>query len=762
MIWSYLLYMDVFKRKRAGRWVVAALYTASVFLLIPLVYPMWNTIVRLLTVPGAVRAVNTAVPVIGVLATVAILAVVRERRLSSYLWLAAVVGGYGYLLTLHCEYPVERAHLIQYSVLAYVLHRALKTDCSDRTSLIAAAVLTMLVGTCDEVVQHFVPNRSCTFADMVTNWLAGGLGLVGLMALQRDGLWSWYRRRGALVRMAVGYVAPAVVALWLGGQIWTRYLRPPMNVIVLTIDCLRPDHLGCYGYGRDTTPELDEFARNGTVFTNAFTQAPWTGPGVVSTLSGLYPSVHGVDAAGRTIPEQADTLLDIFRDRGYNVPDLCYLTVDPTFQQLGAEPVDGLDVAELGDLLTVRNWIYGNHWDPFCIWFHYRGVHLPYNPPEEFRVYPPADDPEAVPPPEIEVVQREVIIPRGTVNFSEESKPWLDALYDAQLRELDSFIHDLRYWLTLHHKLKHTLIVVTADHGEELLEHGYIGHGSTAVHTKMFDEVLRVPLILYGPRVVPKGLVIDATAQQVDILPTVCELLGIPVPAEAQGRSLAAAIRGEPMEDVPAFAETIDGGYQAKEDMKSTWYRSVRTRDWKLVTRTSPEGEEFQLYDLATDPGETKDVFADRREKAGEMLALLTEWITMNQDARTDLEMRGALEPDADASSESVIATEIPRITFPADGGTLDFETSKGAVTVRWTGDDRDDYVLDYHVGTAWHTLKGKLPVSGTSKVFGPLPRDGWEPIYQWNPFRLRVRPTGLPDGWSEWISFSIAPIADG
>ena len=743
--------------QRSVRWTVAGLYTASIFLLAPFVPKLWDFLTYVLTNEGAIRTVNRAVPVVGVVAVAAILFVVRARRPSGYFWLAMVVAAYTYLLTLHCEYPVERVHLVQYSLLAYVFFEAFKLDFSERFSYIFTACAVLLVGTSDELLQLVLPNRSCTLADMITNWSAGGLGLIGLVAMRQDGIWSRYARWPDAVKLTIGYVIPAAITLWLGGQVWFRYLHPPINVIVITVDCLRPDRLSCYGYERETTPRIDQLAGEGAVFTSMYAQAPWTGPGVVSTLTGLYPAVHGVDAGGHTVPESVVTMMDLFRDNGYSVPDLCYLTVDPTFQNLGAEPVEDINVAALGESKAINRWINLHHREPFCIWYHYRQTHLPYNPPQEYRVFPPADDPDAVPPPEIQTVQKEVIIPYGTVTFSEESRPWLDALYDAQLRELDGFITGLRYRLALHHLLKHTLIVITADHGEELLEHGFVGHGSTAVHSTMFDEVLHIPLVIYGPRVVPKGLTLDVMAQQVDILPTVCELVGLPVPAGVQGRSLVPAMRGEPLDDVPVFAETVEGGYQAKEDMKSTWLRSVRTREWKLIHKLSPGGDSFDVYDLTEDPGEVRNVFAGRPAVAGKLLTQLARWVTDNQNAREAIERR---EPAPIADANVVQSLEIPQIVVPADGDSLEYDSSQGSVTFRWIGNPAAAYIIEYDIGDGWHTLRGKVPVVGTEQVFGPLPQDGWEPLYQWNPYRVRVRPRDLPDGWSDWITITIEPIS--
>jgi len=743
--------------QRFVRWTVAGLYTAAIFLFAPLVLPLWDSLTAMLTHEGAVLTVNRTVPIVGMIAIAAILFVVRARRPSGYFWLAGVVAGFAYLLTLHCEYPVERVHLIQYSLLAYIFFRAFRLDISERSSYIGAACAVLLVGTCDELLQAVIPNRSCTLADMVTNWSAGGLGLVGLMALRKGGIWSRYVRWQAAVRLAMGYLLPTAIALWLGGQVWFRYLHPPINVVLITVDCLRPDRLSCYGYERETTPRIDRLAGDGAVFTNMYAQAPWTGPGVVSTLTGLYPAVHGVDAGGHTVPESVVTMMDLFRDHGYSVPDLCYLTVDPTFQNLGAEPVADINVAGLGESKALNRWINIHHREPFCIWYHYRNLHLPYNPPQKHRVFPPANDPNAVPPTEIQVVQKEVIVPHGTVTFSEESRPWLDALYDAQLRELDGFINGLRYRLTLHNLLKHTLIVITADHAEELLEHGFVGHGSTAVHSTMYDEVLHIPLVMYCPRVVPKGLTLDVMAQQVDILPTVCELVGLPVPAGVQGRSLVPAMRGEPLDDVPVFAETVEGGYQAKEDMKSTWLRSVRTREWKLIHKISPAGDSFEVYDLVEDAAELRNVFAARPAVAGELFAQLAQWVTQNENARDAIERR---EPVHIAAENAVQSIEIPQIVAPAEGDTLEYEASQGSVTFRWTGNPEAAYIIEYNIGDGWHTLRGKVPVVGTEQVFGPLPQDGWEPLYQWNPYRVRVRPRDLPDGWSDWITITIAPLS--
>lgn len=745
--------------RRLLRWTFTLAYTVSIFLLARYVPGIWTWLTEQLTTEGAGRFVDRAVPVLGLCAGLAVLAVARPARLSAFAWVAASLAGYAYLLTLHCEFPFERVHLLQYSLLAWLYYRSLHLDVSEKGAVIGAAFAVFIVGIADEGIQYFIPNRSMTLSDMQTNWAAGALGLIGLLALNRNGIWPWFDARGRVTRLATGLVIPLLLASALTHQVWTRYLYPPLNVIVITVDCARPDRMGFYGYERDTTMFLDPLAEQGAIFTNAFSQAAWTGPGVLSTLTGLYPPSHGVIASGHSIPKVVSTLQDEFRERGYSVPNLSYLTIDLNFKNLGAQDVPEIDPTKTDEISALTGWIDNHHREPFFIWYHYRHLHLPYTPAEQHKVFPPLNDPAASAPSVVtDYVEKEVIIPWGQVEFPDDAKPWIDALYDAQMRQFDHAFEAVRYRLALHHLQRNTLIVITADHGEELLEHGYIGHASTAVRSRHFDEHLRIPLLFYGPRVVPPGKVLDTPAQQVDIAPTILDLMGWDIPDIMQGRSLVPAIMGEPMESVPLFAESIEGGYQSKENMRNIWVRSIRTEEWKLIVRFEPQGDTYELFDLVNDPGETRNVFEENTTIGGELFSSLLAWISDNFEVRfTIITRENELQTRiAKGLPESL---EIPRILEPEHAATFDYDGAGGAVTVRWTGNPNAQYVLQYHVGNGWHTLKGKMPIDGTEKVFGPVPRDAWAPLHQWNPFRLRVRPRALRDGWSEWIELKVEPL---
>lgn len=749
-------------QRRIGRWIAALIYTALIFIIANFVTDWWIWFTNQMGVERGGQIIDKAVPIVGIAIILALVIAVGRRAPTTYMWLIAAVGGYAYLLTLHAEYPVERIHLIQYSLLAWFYFRALNLDLGVRFSFVFAALAVFIVGATDEVIQYYIPDRSMSLADMTINWFAGGIGLVGLLAIHPEGIPGWLSRRSAPIRSTFGYVAPLLLAVVAAHQVWTRYIHPPLNVIVITVDCARADRFGIYGYERPVSNYLDALFEDGVRFTQAYSQAAWTGPGVISTLTGLLPSTHGVNKGGQSIPEAVITLQDVFREKGYSVPNLSYLTTVPNYSNLGATPVPEFgDNVELSEMETLNRWISNHHREQFFVWFHYRDVHLPYESEQRFRLWPPANDPKATPPPEIQMVQEEVIVPIGEAEFTERSKPWLDALYDAEINKFDHHLESLRYRLSLHHILDNTLIVITADHGEELMEHGYVGHASTMVQSRHYDEHLHIPLLFYCPREIPRGKAVDLLASQIDIAPTILDIMGWEAPEDMQGRSLVPAMMGEPMEEVPVFSESIEGGYQSKPEMHDTWMRSLRTNDWKLIAKESPELTHFELYDLVKDPNERVNRFDAEPEMAGRMYAQLQEWVTRQQEGREKIIDRQKVIVARRAKLAETQSFEIPEILTPEPGAHLDFDSTRGSVTVKWTGNPKANYVIQYHVGTGWHSLKGKMPVEGNEKTFGPVPRDGWKPLHQWNPFRLRVRPRNLREGWSDWITVTVEPLPE-
>jgi arylsulfatase A-like enzyme len=201
----------------------------------------------------------------------------------------------------------------------------------------------------------------------------------------------------------------------------------------------------------------------------------------------------------------------------------------------------------------------------------------------------------------------------GTVDFVPElDRPAVNALYDGEVRVFDDLLGRWVRRLEELGLLDDTLIVVLADHGEELLERGHVGHCSCNLKGTLYDECIRIPLILRLPGKLPAGRVVRRQVSQIDVMPTVLELAGLPIPQFVEGISLLPLILGQTERfRQEAFAETTPAGWQSLPgDDREIW--CVRTERWKLILNTDAAGRarRFELYDLAADPGETRNLYA--------------------------------------------------------------------------------------------------------------------------------------------------------
>jgi len=341
------------------------------------------------------------------------------------------------------------------------------------------------------------------------------------------------------------------------------------NILLFTVDACRPDHFGCYGYSRNTTPNIDKLARDGVLFTHAFSQSAWTTPGMISIFTSLYPPTHGVDAKDRTLKDDVLTLPRVLKANGYVAPVLPKFVDIPNYWHLGFDVVDKerFSGEEGEDLLKLLE----AHKDQrFFIWYHYHGLHLPYNPQNPYDKIFQEDifsgisaDTETV-----SVVKKKSVIKNNSVNFNSTDRKIVVALYDGQVKQLDDYMGQLTEKMKKWGILDNTVIIITSDHGEELFEHGFVGHASTSLNAKLHDEIIHIPLIIWWPKKV-KHRVVDELAQQIDIMPTILDMLGLPPSEGLQGYSLLPSIQDKSANNLrPVFCETILGGYQsAKENV---------------------------------------------------------------------------------------------------------------------------------------------------------------------------------------------------
>jgi len=412
------------------------------------------------------------------------------------------------------------------------------------------------------------------------------------------------------------------------------------NVLLLTVDSLRPDHLGCYGYEKPTSPWIDRLAREGTRFENAISQGGWTSPAMVSILTGLYPSVHGVEGRPDGFPCLARAPLMAWRAAGYRVPGCESIDEEPNYSRLGFQP----DPAYGNTTEQFFSWVRGHRDEPFFCWYHIgKTPHLPYAPGEAYReLFSPPDG--GAPAPEqrkrLEIIQSQVLIPRGTLPLEAGDLPWILALYDGEVRMADDTVGSIYDFLEQEELLGDTLLILTADQAEELMDHGFIGHASTSWAGTVYEEIVHVPLIVRFPEAVPAGKVIAPVVETFDLLPTLHDLVGIPSRTPFQGRSLLPLIRGDaaPWTDT-AFSETSPCGYQCARapEKRLDRIQAVRSGPWKLMATHTPAESRFALYHLASDPREKHDLAHSHPQVADRLKDLLIHQQYSNRLLRQQL-----------------------------------------------------------------------------------------------------------------------------
>ena len=418
------------------------------------------------------------------------------------------------------------------------------------------------------------------------------------------------------------------------------------NILLFTIDACRPDHFGCYGYTSNTTPNIDKLAREGVLFTHAFSQSAWTTPGMISIFTSLYPPTHSVDAKDKTLGDGILTLPKVLKTNGYTVPVLSRFVDIPNYWHLCFDTVakeqfqseEGEDLLELLDSYKREK---------FFIWYHYHGLHLPYNPPSPYDMIFQKDivSEKTANSETISIVKKKSVIKYGSINFNDGDKETVVALYDGQLRQLDDYVGRLIGKMKDWGILDNTLIIITSDHGEELFEHGFIGHASTSLNAKLYDEIIHIPLIIWWPKKLNHRIV-NELVEQIDIMPTILDILGLAIPEGLQGSSLLSLIKDKALynsQSAPGyfkqgivFCETILGGYQSTKEMEKIKLRCIRTKDYKLIytnmtlhdlCRGGLNNDIYELYDLRTDPKEEKNMVEKHPDMVKELKKKLFRWI---------------------------------------------------------------------------------------------------------------------------------------
>jgi len=413
-------------------------------------------------------------------------------------------------------------------------------------------------------------------------------------------------------------------------------------IVLISLDTLRPDHLGTYGHVRDTSPVLDALADRGVVFEDASSTSPWTLPAHASMLTGLYPSQANVRRSPDRLPASIPTLAAQLREAGYRTVGMAtslwfsigkfsqgfddWRTVDDEAADIlrGIEPETKQTAEGLGERITgfglqVLN---AHRKRPVFLFLHYFDIHSDYVSLPEFEgIFLPSDfrSKSRV---DGSTVQLDSIL-AGTTVLDDREREELRILYDAGIRQLDHRLAPLFDWIEQEVGWKQALVVVTSDHGEAFFEHD--SHGGTVKHgNTQYQEQMRVPLIMAGSDL-PAGLRINDPVSLIDIAPTLLAAAGVAPTNSLPGYDLA---RHWQKGDVPGPSRAIYA--QSAPATNGDWLRAVRRGRYKLIINTKLGTRE--LYDLSADPAETQNLAESQPDLTRELAALLDDFERRHPD----------------------------------------------------------------------------------------------------------------------------------
>ena len=353
-----------------------------------------------------------------------------------------------------------------------------------------------------------------------------------------------------------------------------------LNILFITLDTTRADHLGCYGYDKVETPNMDRLAETGILFKNAICQSPLTLPSHSSIFTGTYPFYHGVrDNGGFYLEEDKITFAEVLKEYGWATSafigafvldsrwgldqgiDYYYDNFD--FAKYKTISLDSVQ-REGGEVIgAFFEWFEENYHKKFFSWIHLYDPHTPYDPPEPYKT-----------------------------RYS--NRPW--GLYDGEIAYVDELIGKVLDKLKEKDILENTLIVIVGDHGESLGEHGENSHGFF-----IYDAAILVPLIIHFPSSKLGGKRVTVQVETIDIMPTLLKILELPVPHEVQGNSLIPLIMDKnPRQERLAYSETYFPRY------RYGWseLKSLRSSQYKYILAPKPE-----LYDIVNDPKEQNNIY---------------------------------------------------------------------------------------------------------------------------------------------------------
>lgn len=391
------------------------------------------------------------------------------------------------------------------------------------------------------------------------------------------------------------------------------------NILFISVDALRADHLGCYGYRRQTSPNIDKLAREGVMFTQAISASSSTISSVPSTMTSLYPDAHGIWEFGDFLDPSIISLGGILRKNGF-FTGIISAQLFPHLTSRGDFISKKIKLDARANEITdwAINWLKKNKNKRFFLYLHYFDPHGPYTPPPPYdemylkgRFYEKGM--------ELPLLPRKRGgfggIPGYQLQGGIKDKGYYIAKYDGEISFADAQIGRLINTLAETGLLYNTVIIITADHGESLGEHGYyFDHGAY-----LYDNLIKVPLIMYYSSFGSSNRIIDQQVSLVDIMPTILDIAKINPPGQAkfEGIGLMPLISsGGAYGRTYIFSEYFEGGCQKF---------AIRGNGWKMLYDRG--NGKYELYDLKSDPVESRNLFFSRKEIVNNLAAALDSFL---------------------------------------------------------------------------------------------------------------------------------------
>jgi arylsulfatase A-like enzyme len=421
------------------------------------------------------------------------------------------------------------------------------------------------------------------------------------------------------------------------------------NVVIISIDTLRADHVGSYGYSKPTTPNLDRFAEENVRFARAYATSPWTLPSHASIFTGVYPAVHGANLSTNNINPRLPSIASELKGLGYKTGAIVCAPFLGTRYKLN-QGFDLYDTKILNSKLYKKDpvaekvtkkglkFLKSVGQTPFFLFLQYWDPHHPYNPDQKYTDMFDPDYKGAIEGTDIRRrpdFNRKDLAPRDLEHIL--------ALYDGEIRYTDEWVQNFLDGLKKRGLADNTIVIILSDHGEEFLDHGGRAHLA-----QCWEETLRIPMMIRVPWITPKQKVVESLTSHIDVMPTIFALLGInkKIP-HLQGVNLVPAfLDGTPLPQRAIMASTRIG--QTTNDRSGPagiWKVIIREDNLKYHDFRNSEYGFKKLFDLSKDPGEKIDISITQPEDAREMYSLLRKKVRTNRKMKTKLK-RGLKKQD--------------------------------------------------------------------------------------------------------------------